>query len=202
MVYSNCSGSIFLVACKETQVLYSDLSEREANEILALLYSAGLPGEKSLVEQKGGNQVAYAVQTDASSFPQAMMLLQANDLPQERFVSMGDVFEKSGMVSSSFEESARLNYALSMELSDTLSSIDGVRVARVHLAMPKKASLTGGVQSASAAVFIKHSDNVNLEKDLTKIKTLVVDSIENLSYEDVTFQEFYISEKETFRFSF
>jgi len=73
-----------------------------------------------------------------------------------------------------------------MELSDTLSSIDGVRVARVHLAMPKKASLTGGVQSASAAVFIKHSDNVNLEKDLTKIKTLVVDSIENLSYEDVT----------------
>jgi len=175
-----------LSACKQTEILYADLNEREANEILALLYSAGLPAEKNRVSQKSGNKVKYSVATQEASFAKAMMLLQANDLPRERFITMGEMFEKSGIVSSELEETARLNYALSEKLSDTLSRIDGVRVARVHLALPKKRTLTTSNQASSASVFIKHRENVNLERDLTKIKTLVVDSIENLRYEDVT----------------
>jgi len=99
---------------------------------------------------------------------------------------MGERFVKSGPVSTALEEAARLNAAMSAELSATLSGINGVTSARVHLALPKKSSLTREVQASSAAVAIRHRQSVSLEKDLTKIKALVVDSIENLPYEAVT----------------
>ncbi len=176
-----------LMACKQSEVLYADLTEREANEMLALLFSAGMSAQKVLTAQKTGKGVSYAVETSHESFPHAMMLLQANDLPRERFMSMGDMFAKgSSIVSTALEETARLNHALSEELSATLSNIDGVTLARVHLALPKKSMLTGDVQASSAAVFVKHRETVSLDKELTKIKALVVDSIENLAYDDVT----------------
>jgi len=175
-----------LMACKQNMVLYSDLTEREANEMLSLLFCSGLPAEKTLSSKKSGNKVGYTVETSESAFANAMMLLQANDLPRERFIGMGDRFVKSGPVSTALEEAARLNAAMSAELSATLSGINGVTSARVHLALPKKSSLTREVQASSAAVAIRHRQSVSLDKDLTKIKALVVDSIENLPYEAVT----------------
>jgi len=175
-----------LMACQQNLILYSDLTEREANEMLSLLFCSGLPAEKTIGGKKSSNKVGYNVETSEAEFANAMMLLQANDLPRERFVGMGERFVKSGPVSTALEEAARLNAAMSAELSATLSGINGVTSARVHLALPKKSSLTREVQASSAAVAIRHRQSVSLEKDLTKIKALVVDSIENLPYEAVT----------------
>ncbi len=175
-----------LMACQQNLILYSDLTEREANEMLSLLFCSGLPAEKTISSKKSGNKVGYTVETSEAEFANAMMLLQANDLPRERFVGMGDRFVKSGPVSTALEEAARLNAAMSAELSATLSGINGVTSARVHLALPKKSTLTREVQASSAAVAIRHRQSVSLDKDLTKIKALVVDSIENLPYEAVT----------------
>jgi len=168
---------ILLAGCGQSQVLYSNLTEREA---------AGLSSEKIKLNSKSAKHSAYEVTTKEASFANAMMLLQANGLPRERFAKMADVFQNTGPVSSALEETAKLNYALSESLSATLSRIDGVSVARVHLAIPKNISRTREAQASSAAVFIKHRANVSLGKDLTKIKALVVDSIENLEYADVT----------------
>lgn len=172
---------ILLSAC-ESQVLFSELTESEANEIVAVLFSAELTAEK-VADKKSDS---YKVFTDQSSFSEAVAILQRRGLPRERFASVGDVFQKDGFVSSPLEERARLNYAISQELSRTISNIDGVIMARVHLAVPKKAHLADSVEPSSASVFVKHRADVDLAQSVGKIKSLVVTGLENLPYENVT----------------
>lgn len=171
---------LFVAGCQQ-HVLYSGLTEQEANEMIALMYSAGLTAEK----QSSKNQ-NYSVLTDQASFSHAMRLLQANGLPRERFESLGDVFKKEGFVSSPLEERARLNHALSQEISHTLSSIDGVLLARVHLAVPEQDYLAEKKLPSSASVMVKHRADVDLAGEIAKIKSLVVDGVENLPYDNVT----------------
>jgi len=180
LVVSACAV-LFLFGC-ESQELFSDLTETEANEIVAVLFSANLNANKS-ANKTGGS---YTIYTDKTSFSEAVAVLRARGLPRERFESVGDVFQKDGFVSSPLEERARLNYAMSQELARTISNIDGVILARVHLAVPKKAHLADSVEASSASVFVKHRADVDLSASVAKIKSLVVTGLENLPYDNVT----------------
>jgi len=171
---------LLLVAC-DKHVLYSQLTESEANEMVARLYASNVSAEK-IAETDG----TFRVDTDKSSFSRAVAVLQAHGLPRERFQSLGEIFEKDGFVSSPLEERARLNYALSQEISRTISNIDGVILARVHLAVPKREHLAKTVEPSSASVFVKHRASVNLADSVGKIKSMVVTGFENLPYENVT----------------
>jgi len=172
--------SLALVGC-EKHVLYSQLTESEANEMVARLYASNVSAEK-IADADG----SFRVDTDKSSFSHAVSVLQSHGLPRERFQSLGDIFEKDGFVSSPLEERARLNYALSQEISRTISSIDGVILARVHLAVPKREHLARTVEPSSASVFVKHRSSVDLADSVGKIKSMVVTGFENLPYENVT----------------
>jgi len=171
---------VFLVGC-EGQELYGNLSEHEANQIIALMASDNLKAEKH-VNKEG----IYSVTTRTGNFPAAMQLLYDHDLPRPEYMSMGEVFGDSSLVPSPTEERARLIYALSQEMANTLSNIDGVTVARVHLTLPEKNPLSSKVGTSSAAVFIKHREEVDLEDSKLDIKALVVNGVENMQLEDVT----------------
>jgi len=171
---------LLLVAC-DKHVLYSQLTESEANEMVARLYASNVSADK-IADTDG----TFRVDTDKTSFSHAVAVLQAHGLPRERFQSLGEIFEKDGFVSSPLEERARLNYALSQEISRTISSIDGVILARVHLAVPKREHLAKSVEPSSASVFVKHRASVNLADSVGKIKSMVVTGFENLPYENVT----------------
>jgi type III secretion protein J len=169
-----------LAGCKQ-EALYVGLSQTEANEMLSLMYSYNLPAEK-LVAKDG----SYSITTVKKSFAPAMALLQANGLPREQFESMGEVFHKEGFVSSPLEERARLNFALSQEISRTISSINGVIMARVHLVIPEAPRLSKERRPASASVFVKHRSDVDLSNAVGKIKSIVINGVENLPYKNVT----------------
>ena len=169
-----------LAGC-EQQTLYVGLSQTEANEMLSVMYASGLPAEK-LPDEDGG----YSVTTSKEAFAHAMGLLQNSGLPREQFESIGEIFEKESFVSSSLEERARLNFALSQEIARTVSSIDGVVMARVHLVMPERERLSQGRLPASASVFVKHRPDVDLSDSVGKIKSLVINGVEGLPYENVT----------------
>lgn len=172
------SGS--LVGCSE-ETLYSKLSEREANEMVALLISSGLTASKQA--DKGD---LFSVLIPQKNFAEAVALLKRNGLPKQQYDTLGDVFAKEGFVSSPLEERARLNFALSQEIAHTISSVDGVLLARVHLAVPQKDDLTDELLPASASVFVKHRSDVDLSGSVGMIKALVVNGIENLEYANVT----------------
>ncbi len=171
---------LLLMGCNR-EALYSSLSEQEANEMVALLYNAGIEAEKTR-----GKDDSFAVSTVRENFSRAVELLQSNGYPRNRFVSLGEVFKKEGFVSSPLEERARLNYAQSQELTKTIESIDGVILARVHLAVPEGDPLSEEVQPSSASVFIKYRRGVDFSEHIGKIKAMVVNGVEGLPYDNVT----------------
>jgi type III secretion protein J len=127
----------------------------------------------------------FAVTVPQDAFPRAVEILRAQGLPRGGFDTLGQVFKKEGFLSSPLEERARLTHALSQEIANTLSNIDGVVLARVHVSMPERDRLTDRAPAA-ASVFVKHRANVDLSGQTGSIKALVVHSIEGLAYENVT----------------
>ncbi|MCG8009056.1 MAG: type III secretion inner membrane ring lipoprotein SctJ [Candidatus Thiodiazotropha lotti] len=171
---------LFLSGCND-EALYSGLDEVEANEIIALLSNAGIISYKTR-----NSDEKYTVATNRNDFANAIDLLKTNGYPKNRFETLGEVFKKEGFVSSPLEERARLNYAQSQELSRTIESIDGVILARVHLAIPKENKLESEAKPSSASVFIKYRRGIDLSDRESQIKALLVNSISGLPYENVT----------------
>ncbi|MET0026414.1 MAG: type III secretion system inner membrane ring lipoprotein SctJ [Candidatus Thiodiazotropha sp.] len=172
--------SITLAGCMD-DALYSGLSESEANDMVALLFNSGISAKKIR-----SNDQRYSVVTTTENFAKAIDILKNNGFPKNSFDSLGEVFKKEGFVSSPLEERARLNYAQSQELARTIESIDGVLLARVHLAIPEENQLESTKKPSSASVFIKHRRGVDLSDRESQIKALIVNSIEGLPYENVT----------------
>lgn len=173
-------GACLLVAgCKMD--LYTQLSEREANEMLAILVTNGISAQKEYVGDEG-----VTLRVEESHLARAIDILSENGFPRQQRDSIGQVFEKSGIMSSPFEEHVRYIYALGEEVSKTLSEIDGVLTARVHIVLPEDPSLGEEVKPSSAAVFIKHRRGVDLDFLSPQIRRLVSNSIEGVEYENVT----------------
>lgn len=148
--------------------------------MLAVLLSNGIDARKV------GLGESLEIQTARSDLPQAISLLSERGYPRPEFESLGEVFKREGFVSSPLEERARLLYALSQELSQTLSTIDGVVTARVHLAIPEQRVLSDDIKPSSASVFVKYKPGSPVAEQAALIKALVVNSIEGLPYDNVT----------------
>ena len=111
--------------------LYTNLSERDANAMVAVLLRGGIPAER---KTQDNGQLKVVV--DEERFAEAMTLLDNAGLPQQSFSNMGEVFKGNGLVSSPVQERAQMIYALSEELSHSVSQIDGIVAARVHVVLP------------------------------------------------------------------
>ncbi|MEN5175655.1 type III secretion system inner membrane ring lipoprotein SctJ [Brevundimonas diminuta] len=182
------AGAALLLAACGQQELYGGLTERDANEMVAVLKAQGLDASKT---RDGDNWVLKA---DRSDFSRAVALLHDRGYPRQNFASMGEVFQKEGFVSSPMEQRMRMMYALQQELGQTISSIDGVVQARVHIAVPESDPLAQEKPPSSASVFIKHRPDYDISAQTGSIKALVVNSIEGLPYDKVTVVAFPASE--------
>lgn len=172
---------LMLAACGARVDLMGAIAEDEANEVLAALINASIPTEKV-----PGKEGMVGVRVAADDVGRALEVLRDKGLPRERFAGMGQVFKKEGLISSPLEERARYIYALSQELSNTLSKIDGVLTARVHVVLPERGTAGETGVPSTAAVFIKHQDGYNLEIIQPQIRRLVTNSIPSLSAERVS----------------
>ena len=152
------SACLMLVACGARVDLMGSVPEEEANEVLAALLKADIAAEKT-----AGKEGMVGVRVDATQVGRALEVMRENGLPRERFAGMGQVFKKEGLISSPLEERARYIYALSQELSNTLSKIDGVLAARVHVVLPERgAAGETGVPSTSLSTMVPMSDRLRM----------------------------------------
>lgn len=172
---------LLLTACGAKVELYGDLREREANEMLSLMLRAGIAAEK--IVAKGG---VVTLKVDQDRVPDAIDMLSAAGLPRDKFANIGDLFKKEGLISSPSEERVRYIYGTTQELSRTLTGIDGVLSARVHVVLPNNDPVGQQAKPASAAVLIRYAPGAAIEAAVPKIKELVVNSIEGLSYNNVS----------------
>ena len=171
------SCALVLAGCKEP--LYSQLSEQEANEVYTALARAGISARKVVAGK------AWGIEVEAQDIPQSVEALNRVGLPRGRFSNLGEMFKREGIVSTPNEERVRFLYGVSQELSQTLSDIDGVVAARVHIVIPQNDPLAENVKPSSASVFIKHRADVDLQPMLASIRSLVLRSVEGLSHDTV-----------------
>ncbi len=182
---------LVLGACKTD--LYSNLTEREANEIISVLDRQGIRADK----RPGGRDAGMTVMVSESRFADAVSILNSRGLPRQDFRSLGEVFDGDRLVTSPTEERARLMYALSQELSQTVAQIDGVISARVHVVLPESDALSRQVQPSSASVFIRRDAAADLDSFLPQIKMLIENSIEGLDYEKISVVDIPVEMPET-----
>lgn len=168
-----------LSACKVE--LYTDLEQRDANEMLAILLQNGVDADKS-----PGKKGTVVLRVEESELDNAIGILLDRGLPRTKSASIGDIFSNQGLISSPTEERARFVYAMSEELTGTLSELDGAIAVRVHVVMPEKKPNQRERLAASAAIFIKHRDNFDFSAYVPQIKELVANSIEGLKYDKVS----------------
>lgn len=168
-----------LVACSASVSLVGGLREGEANEVLGLLLGASISATK--ITGKTG----VGIQVDAGSVSRAIEILRQNGLPRERRDKLGDVFKKENLISSPLEERARYLYALSQELEQTLSSIDGVVAARVHVVLPERVGPMDPSTQSSASVFLKFRKGYGVEGVVIPVRALVAHGIPGLTQDRV-----------------
>lgn len=164
-----------LAGCGDRVELYRDLSENDANEVIAQLGSYHIDAEKSI------DKTGISLLIDARDIERAVNILNAAGLPRQSRTNLGEVFQKTGVISTPLEERARYIYALSQEVESTLNQIDGVLVARVHVVLPERIAPGEPIQPASAAVFIKHRAELDPDSIRPRIRRLVASSIPGLS---------------------
>ncbi len=110
-------GLLLLSGCKVQ--LYTGLTEKEGNDMLAILLDNQISAEKTM--DKDGNVTLTVATEDVS---RSIRLLRVNGFPKDRFSSVSDIFPKDSLISSPVEEKARYTYSMSQELSAATLSHD------------------------------------------------------------------------------
>ncbi|MEO4017654.1 type III secretion system inner membrane ring lipoprotein SctJ [Pseudomonas rossensis] len=169
--------ALLLSGCGNNTDLFGGLSETDANDVVAKLNDQHIAARKR-TEKKG-----VAIVVSADDVNRAVRILDAAGLPKKSRTSLGEIFKKEGVISTPLEERARYIYALSQELEATLSQIDGVVVARVHVVLPERIAPGERVQPASAAVFIKHTAALDPDSVQGRILQLVASSLPGMAGE-------------------
>lgn len=168
-----------LAGCQKVE-LYSNLPEKEGNEILAVLLAHHIPATKTRIKEFVKITVA---QDDVA---RAIETLQRYGFPRDQFTDLGEIFQKQGLISSPLEERVRYTYGLSQMIAETLNQIDGVLSARVLIVLPDDAQFGKTASPSSASVFIKYRPGLGVEDAIPRIKMVVQNSVDELSYERIS----------------
>jgi len=161
--------------------LYGELSPSATTDIIRSLESSGVPYKLH------GSTGLVSVPTD--KVHEARLKLASEGLPQSSGSSAGfDILYRDQEIGvSSFMEKARYDRALEQELSRSIASLDSVRSARVHLALPKQSAFVRKKSKPAASVLLSlYPARALAERQLAGIIHLVASSVPGLEAENVS----------------
>jgi type III secretion protein J len=186
-VFASALVAVLLAGCGKVELL-SNVQEKEANQVVSIMQQYKIP-----VSKRAGVEMTWTIDlANANDFSRAVKILDSMGHPNTQYNTIGQVFQKSGLVSSPLEERARLVYAMSETVADTLNKIPGVLLARVHIVLPENDPYSDSDVEAKAAIFLTHKAGSNLEEYVREIKYLVANSVQGLDYDRVSIAMFPI----------
>lgn len=154
-------------------LLYGELSSRDATEISTKLDAVNVPYEL----RNNGTEVAVN-QKDVS---RARMLLAEEGLPRKGSIGYEIFDQKQSFGTTSFQQNISKVRAMEGELARTISTIDNIRDARVHLVLPERELFSREANAATASVFLNIQNEAALTKDnIEAIQHLVAAAVPQL----------------------
>jgi flagellar M-ring protein FliF len=159
-------------------LLYGNLSQKDAAQIVQALEASSIPYK---VDSTTGQ-----IMVPAERVHDARLQLAGQGLP-EGDGGFAVLAKEPGFGVSQFMESARYQHALETELARTISNLQPVEGARVHLALPRQSAFIRDRRPPSASVFVQLKPGRRLESEqVTAITNLVASSIPELEASQVT----------------
>ena len=175
------AAAIWLVLWSQGQnytVLYGQLSERESGQVMDALTAAGIEFKLN---------PSGAVSVPESKVQEARIRLASQGLPQSDAMGIEMIQKDSAFGTSTMMESARYQSVLETELARTITKVQGVQSARVHLALPKPSVFLRDARKATASVMLQLYPGRRLDPgQVAAIVHLVASSVPELSASDVT----------------
>ncbi|MDU9410199.1 flagellar basal-body MS-ring/collar protein FliF [Pseudomonas sp. zfem001] len=160
--------------------LYGSLNGMDATQVVETLNTAGI---NYTVEPNSG---ALLVKADDLSRAR-MRLAAAGVAPTDNSVGFEILDREQGLGTSQFMEATRYRRGLEGELARTVSSLNNVKAARVHLAMPKASVFVRDERKPSASVLVELYPGRSLEpSQVMAIVNLVATSVPELDKGQVT----------------
>ena len=178
-------GMVFFVVSQQPErtTLYAALPEAEKARVVDALKNAGVD---VVLDPTTGDVIV-----PVADYHSSRMTLAAQGLPAsipDGYDSISDI----PMGSSRSVESVRLKQSQEIELARSISEIEGLVTARVHLAIPEKSVFARASTPPSASVFVQMENGRSLSRQqVDAIVHLVSSSIPFMAKNDVTVVDQY-----------
>lgn len=167
------------VSTPDMKLLYSDLNPSDSAAMAGKLQTSNIPfdvsadGTRLMVPEK--------------EVGRARILLAEAGLPNGG--SMGyEIFDKdAGFGTTNFVQNINQTRALEGELARTISALQGVKSARVHIVLPQRELFSRATQPSSASVFIGLRPGGSLDKSqIAAIQSLISSAVPGLKPANVS----------------
>lgn len=161
------------------QVLFSGMEAQESSEVATVL-------QQMKINYKL-DPTSGALLVPASDVQGLRLRLAAEGLPRSSAQGMEILSQEQGFGTSQFIEQARYQRAMEQELARSVSELQNVRSARVHLAIPKQSVFVRERKPPTASVVVNLYAGRTLERGhIAAITHMVAASVPNMKSSDVT----------------
>jgi flagellar M-ring protein FliF len=169
---------VFRMGAEETALLFADVEMREAGQITQRLEQADIP-----YEVRGDGSSIFVPRSQVA---EARMMLSAEGLPSRGSIGYEIFDEPDALGQTQFQQNINRLRALEGELARTISSLDGIAAARVHLVLPERQLFARETEQPSASIVLQLRRDELSPGQVRAIRNLVASATPGLSSNRIT----------------
>jgi flagellar M-ring protein FliF len=167
------------ISASPLALLYTELDQQDSSQIVQKLEGLKIPYE---IDASGG-----LIRVPSNQVGKLRMMMAADGLPKGGSIGYEIFDQKEGFGTTSFVQSINHLRALEGELARTISSLNSIQSARVHLVLPQHELFSHGVQTATASIFVKTRKSATLTRDqIAAIQHLIAAAVPQLQPNQVS----------------
>jgi flagellar M-ring protein FliF len=160
-------------------MLYTELDQQDSGAIIQKLDGMKIPYQ---VDPAGG-----LIRVPSDQVGKIRMMMAADGLPKGGNIGYEIFDQKEGFGTTSFVQSINHLRALEGELARTISSLNPLQSARVHLVLPQRELFSHGAQEATASIFVKTRNGAVLTREqISAIQHLIAAAVPQLQPNQVS----------------
>ena len=166
------SVCILLSSCKTVSV-QDGISQKQANQIVAVLHNYGIA---AVASKERGGRGNYSVTVNTRQYSEAVSILAEEGLPGEPHISFRELVAQRGLLPNSREiESLRLDHAIAVQIEDALRNFPQISAAKVVV----RSHSIGPEQDPSVSVVIQTVPGTKIEgPELVKVVSNAVPEVD------------------------